>query len=101
MKKLKINEYKGSFFEVLQITENSQIAVMTIKPGGDSGADGKHKGDQIVYIIEGEGKIKIPEEEIELIAGELAIIPEKTDHLVINTGKSDLFFLTIYAPAEY
>jgi mannose-6-phosphate isomerase-like protein (cupin superfamily) len=101
MKKLKINEFKGSFFEILQTTKKSQIAVMTIKPGGDSGADGKHNGDQIVYVIEGEGKIKLPEEELKLSKGELAIIPEKTDHLVINTGKSDLFFLTIYAPPEY
>ena len=101
MKALKILEEKGKFFEILQTTNNSQIAVMTIKPGGNSGADGKHKGDQIVYVIEGEGRIEIPEKKLNLKAGELAVIPEKTDHLVVNTGDSELFFLTIYAPVEY
>jgi len=42
--------HRGRFFEVLQQTERSQTAVMTIAPGEDGGPEEEHAGDQILYV---------------------------------------------------
>ena len=46
--------YRGRFFEVLQETERTQTAVMTIAPGQDGGPEETHAGDQVVFVVEGE-----------------------------------------------
>src|SRR5437879_12366312 len=45
--------HRGRFFRVLQQTERSQTAVMTIAPGEDGGPEEEHDGDQIVDAVEG------------------------------------------------
>ncbi len=42
-----------TFFEVLQETERSQTAVMTIAPGADAGPEEEHGGDQVIDAMEG------------------------------------------------
>lgn len=101
MKPIKITEYKGEFFKILTTSDKSQVGIMTIKPGKSSGAEGAHNADQIIYIIEGECEVKVNSEKVKVKKGEVATIPADTNHQLFNTGKGDLFFLTIYAPPEY
>jgi len=54
--------YRGRFFEVLQQTERSQTAVMTIAPGEDGGPEEEHAGDQVVYVVEGEALVRIADQ---------------------------------------
>ena len=82
-----INNSKGKFFEILETTERSQVAVMTIAPGGDSGAHGVHEGDQVVYCIAGEGEIEVASERTRFAAGQTFIIPAQTKHKAYNVGK--------------
>ena len=49
-----VRHYRGRFFKVLQQTERSQTAVMTVEPGADGGPEETHAGDQVVYVIEGD-----------------------------------------------
>ena len=51
--------HRGEFFRVLQQTERSQTAVMTIAPGEDGGPEEEHHGDQVVYVVEGEALVTI------------------------------------------
>ena len=44
---------------MLQQTERSQTAVMTIEPGEDAGPAEEHAGDQIIYVVEGEAIVRI------------------------------------------
>ena len=53
MSVMNVDGYRGRFFEVLQETERSQTAVMTIGPGEDAGPEEVHAGDQVIYVIEG------------------------------------------------
>jgi len=41
----------GEFFSVLETTDNSQVATMTIAPGEDSRAYGNHPGDQVTQNL--------------------------------------------------
>ncbi len=92
---------KGRFFEVLQETDRSQTAVMTVEAGGDGGPAETHAGDQVVYVIEGRGVLTIAGSEHEVGPGSCVMIPAGTLHQVRNPGQSPLFFLSVYAPPAY
>ena len=96
-----VTAHKGAFFRVLQQTERSQTAVMTVPPGQDAGPAETHDGDQIVYIVEGEAVITVGKDERRTGPGSLVMIPAGAPHHVRNAGRVPLFFLTVYAPPEY
>jgi mannose-6-phosphate isomerase-like protein (cupin superfamily) len=93
--------HRGQYFRVLQQTERSQTAVMTIGPGEDAGPEEEHAGDQILYVVEGEAIVRIAGREHRAAAGSLVIIPARTSHHVANPGRTPLFFVTVYAPPAY
>jgi mannose-6-phosphate isomerase-like protein (cupin superfamily) len=93
--------HRGEFFRVLQATERSQTAVMTVAPGADAGPAEVHDADQIVYVVEGEAIVRLAEAELKAGPGALVMIPAGTRHHVRNPGSTPLFFVTVYAPPEY
>lgn len=72
-----IRDARGEFFKILETTAHSQVGVMTIPPGGDSGPEEIHLGDQIIYIITGETEVEVDRERKTVSAGELIIIPAR------------------------
>jgi len=96
-----VPRHRGQFFEILQETAQSQTAVMTIGPGQDGGPAETHAGDQVVYVIEGEGILTIGGAEHRVRPGACAQIPAGTLHHVKNAGAEPLFFLSVYAPPAY
>jgi mannose-6-phosphate isomerase-like protein (cupin superfamily) len=92
---------KGRFFEVLQETDRSQTAVMTVEPGEDGGPAETHAGDQVVYVIEGRGVLTIADTAHDVGPGSCVMIPAGTLHHVRNPGRGPLFFLSVYAPPAY
>ena len=96
-----ITRYRGEFFRVLQRTERSQTAVMTIAAGEDAGPEETHRADQIIYIVEGEAMLRVNGDERRVGAGALVVIPAGARHHVRNPGRAPLFLVTVYAPPEY
>jgi mannose-6-phosphate isomerase-like protein (cupin superfamily) len=101
MKIHKIADSKGEFFRILETTERSQIGVMTIQPGSDSGPEEIHRADQIIYAIEGEADVEVKKEKERIRAGELVVIPAGARHHIWNKNSAPFFFITVYAPPEY
>jgi mannose-6-phosphate isomerase-like protein (cupin superfamily) len=101
MEPVDIFAHKGGFFRVLQGTSRSQAAVMTIAPGGDAGPEEEHRGDQIIYIVEGDALVRVLDQEHHAGPGTLLTIPARTRHYVKNPGTTPLFLLTVYAPPAY
>jgi mannose-6-phosphate isomerase-like protein (cupin superfamily) len=96
-----IARYRGEFFRVLQQTERSQTAVMTIAAAEDAGPEETHRTDQIIYIVEGEAVLRVDGDERRAGAGALVVIPAGARHHVRNPGRTPLFLVTVYAPPEY
>jgi mannose-6-phosphate isomerase-like protein (cupin superfamily) len=94
-------DHRGEFFRVLQETERSQTAVMTVAPGQDAGPTETHDADQILYVIEGAAEVRIGEERCVAESGALVTIPAGMLHHVRSVGTVPLFFLTVYAPPAY
>lgn len=91
------------FRQVLYTGPNSQLVVMSLKPGEEIGAEVHPDVDQFFRIEAGEGKVVVGEgEEHSVKSGDAIVIPAGTKHNVINTSASeDLKLYTIYTPPQH
>ncbi|MFH1769854.1 MAG: cupin domain-containing protein [Parcubacteria group bacterium] len=85
---------------VLYTSKNSQLVVMSIKPGDEIGEE-IHDLDQFIRIEEGKGKVILDGKETEVADDDAVVIPSGTNHNVINTGGKDLKLYSIYSPPEH
>ncbi len=92
-------ELRGQPFKALCKTPQSTVDVFTLEPGHDPGHEATHKGDQIIYVIEGSAVARIAGEERQVKAGDLVMIPAGTLH-TLRTEAQPLFALTIMAPPD-
>lgn len=91
------------FFEVLQTTERSQTAVMTLAPGAASSSEPNihPKSDQVVLLVDGELTAEIGEEKRRMRSGDIVIVPAGTPHKFTNSGEAEAKAFSTYAPPAY
>jgi mannose-6-phosphate isomerase-like protein (cupin superfamily) len=91
------------WFEVLQTSEKSQTAVMTLAPGKSSGeeAEAHDDSEQVLIVIEGEVVAEIADEAKRLRLGDVVVIPPGTKHKFINPGRKPAVTFNVYCPPEY
>jgi quercetin dioxygenase-like cupin family protein len=85
--------------QTLQKTPQSQTMVFTIPAGFSADRENTHKGDQIIYIIDGKVTARVSGKEQELKAGDLLMIPAGAPH-TLRTGSEPMFGFTLFAPPE-
>lgn len=79
--------------------KNQSLAEARVAPGRSTEEHYHPEAEEIYYILEGIGKIRIEEGEKEVgRADGIAILPGKR-HKIWNTGNSDLVFLCCCSPA--
>lgn len=86
-------------FEVLDKTDQSQIAIMLLGEGessGEYGTDHPH-ADQIMVVLDGAGAVRCRGEEHPLSAGAVVVIPAGAPHQVIGPNRT----LNFYSPVAY
>ncbi len=88
-----------NFFRELVTNEYTQVALMTIEPGGDIGEQ-VHEVDQVLVIIEGTGEVVLNRQHSLIRANSLVVVPAGTRHNVINTGSTPLKVFTLFAPPQ-
>jgi mannose-6-phosphate isomerase-like protein (cupin superfamily) len=89
------------FRKVLFTAPNSQLVVMSLKPGEEIGMEVHHL-DQFIRVESGKAKVILDGEESELEDDFVVVIPAGTEHNVINESQDkDLKLYTIYSPAEH
>ena len=89
-----------NFRKVLYTTKNSQLVIMSIKPGDDIGEE-IHELDQFIRIESGQAKFILNDVEHDAGNDHAAVIPAGTKHNVLNTGSEDLKLYSIYCPPEH
>ncbi len=92
-----------SWFQVLQTTRQSQTAVMTLKPHGESseGMNTHEASDQVVLILDGEVEAEVGVAKRRLKKGDTCIIPAGTPHQLTNPGAQPAVTFNVYNPPEY
>ena len=77
---------------------NYSMARFTLEPGKKSKLH-KMKSTEIYYILEGEAKLYVDNETINMEKDDSAYVPPMSKQFIENTGKTDLRFLCIVEPA--
>jgi mannose-6-phosphate isomerase-like protein (cupin superfamily) len=90
------------WFQVLQTSERSQTAVMTLEPGGNSseGINVHAKSDQILLVVEGDVDAEVGPEKKRLKAGDVCLVPAGTAHRFANAGTNRCVTFNVYSPPE-
>lgn len=92
------NEY---FRKVLYTAKNSQLVVMSLKPGEDIGEE-VHQLDQFIRCESGQGKAILDDVEHAITDGFAVIVPAGTKHNIINTSlDKPLQLYTLYSPPNH
>jgi quercetin dioxygenase-like cupin family protein len=85
--------------QILQKTSQSQTMAFTIPANFSNDHENTHKGDQIIYVIEGCAIARVSGKEQEIRSGDMLMIPAGAPH-TLRTASEPLFGVTIFAPPE-
>ncbi|MDO8432341.1 MAG: cupin domain-containing protein [Candidatus Binatus sp.] len=80
-------------------TAQSESMVFTLPANFGSDHENSHRGDQLIYVIEGKATCRVSGKECEIKAGDFVTIPAGAPH-TLRTGAEKLFALTVFAPPE-
>lgn len=90
-----------NYRKVIYTGTKSQLVLMSIPVGGDIGMETHTDVDQILVIVEGEGKAILNGQDSPIEKHDLIFVPAGTEHNFVNTGKEDLKLYTVYAPPNH
>lgn len=90
-----------AYRRVLFTGARSQLALMTIPPGGDIGLESHPHVEQLVFIASGRGKAIVNGVETPLVAGDVLVATPNARHNVVNTGSVPLQIYTVYTPPNH
>lgn len=90
-----------NFRKVLYIAKNSQLVVMSLKPGEDIGGE-VHPLDQFIRCEAGIGKAILDDVGYDVRDGFVVVVPAGTKHNIINTSSDEpLKLYTLYSPPNH
>ena len=96
-------ERAKDWFEVLQTSERSQTAMMTLASDQSTGkkAEAHEKSDQVLLILDGELTGEVGDQRLRLKKGDVIIIPAGVKHRFENRAKKSAVTFNVYSPPVY
>lgn len=91
----------NNFRKVLYTGKNSQLVLMSLKPGEDIGEEVHKDTDQFFRVDAGSGVVVINDKKTKIKDGFAIVIPQGAKHNIINTGKEDLKLYSVYSPPHH
>jgi mannose-6-phosphate isomerase-like protein (cupin superfamily) len=86
---------------VLFTTHQSQLVLMSLKPGEEIGEE-IHDLDQFIRFEAGKGRITMNDFETDVSDGDAIVVPKGVKHNVVNTSDDvDLKLYAVYAPPNH
>jgi len=98
LEQARVNE---AYRRVLFTGARSQLALMTIPPGGDIGLETHAHVEQLIFIASGKGKAIVNGVETPIGAGDVVVATPNASHNIVNTGTEPLRIYTVYAPPNH
>ena len=92
------------FFKVLQTGKRSQTAMMTLRPGQQSGPDKSTdhpKSEQVLLVLKGSVFAEVGRAKRTLKPGDVVLVPAGAAHRFSNRGKTTAVTFNVYAPPAY
>lgn len=97
----KATRENSDFRRVLYTGPNSQLVLMSLKPGEEIGMEVHEDNDQFFRFEEGSAKVIIDGNEYAIHEDWAVVVPAGANHNVINVGDKELKMYTIYSPAHH
>lgn len=89
------------FREVLETGKYTQVVVMSIPPGGEIGEETHTDTDQVLYLVNGVGKVILDGLKHHFNKHDMVLVNAGTKHNFINTGEEDMKIITMYSPPHH
>jgi mannose-6-phosphate isomerase-like protein (cupin superfamily) len=86
---------------ILYTSPRTQLALVTVPPGGDVGLEAHPYVEQLVFVADGRGKAILDGAESQVGPGDVVVVTPGTRHDFVNPGAEPLRMYTVYAPLEY
>lgn len=97
----KLSLENENFRKVLYTAKNSQLVLMSLKPGEEIGEE-VHQLDQFIRCEAGEGKAVLDGVEHAISDGFSVVVPAGAKHNIINTSADKAMKLyTVYSPPNH
>jgi mannose-6-phosphate isomerase-like protein (cupin superfamily) len=97
----KATKENKNYRKVLYTAKNSQLVVMSLRPGEDIGEE-MHDLDQFIRIEKGKGKAVLDGAEHKIEDDYAVVIPSGTRHNIMNTSNDEEMKLySVYSPPEH
>lgn len=96
----KLTIANSDYRRVLYTARNSQLVLMSIKPGEEIGEE-VHELDQFIRVEQGKGRALLNGVASELTDGMAIVVPAGARHNIVNSGAEDLKIYTVYAPPNH
>lgn len=90
------------FRRVVFTGPNTQLVLMTLRPGEDIGLETHDGHDQFLRIEAGRGYVQMDGKRTDIEDGSAVVIPAGVEHNVVNTSDDEsLRLYTLYSPPEH
>jgi mannose-6-phosphate isomerase-like protein (cupin superfamily) len=89
-----------NFRDVIFTATKSQIVLMSLRRGEEIGLE-VHDGDQILYLVDGEGVALLDGEKSDIEKGSIVFVPAGVRHNIVNNDEEAMKLFTIYAPPQH
>ncbi len=74
---------------------------MSLKPGEEIGEEIHANGDQILWMVKGEGEMELAGEKHKFLEDDMILIPAGTKHNFVNESKRAAKLVSFYSPPEH
>lgn len=98
---ISLAKQNNNFRQEIKTANNSQVVLMSLKPGEDIGLEVHKKIDQILIFVQGTGEGNVGGQKFPVKEGTLAFVPAGTPHNFVNTGSTELKLFTTYSPPNH
>lgn len=98
MEETKIPKFKGGEGEIIAkmyVDNLGKIMHGRLEPGSSIGMHSHETNSEIIYILEGKGKVLYDDTEESLSIGECHYCPKGHAHSLMNDGNEDLVFFAV------
>jgi len=98
----KLAKESDDFRRVIFTAPNSQLVLMTLRPGEEIGLETHENTDQIFYFVSGEGKAIVEGHPTEVEKDDIVVVPAGLPHNIVNrSDHGRLRFFTVYSPPAH
>ena len=90
-----------AFRRVLETGKFGQLVLISLLKGEDLGDEMHPTVDELYYVVEGKGEIKLDGKTFPFIEHDVMMVPAGMRHDIINTGKDDLKLFAMFTTPLY